>query len=104
MKRSCIAAAAFAIASAGMNAAAALPEEPVNGVPAQFGVAAATVFDGFRAGHASRGPALPSLPSAEDFADSYRLMVTGAGARDPLPMTMACIGLMAMIAYRRRIL
>lgn len=106
MKRPCMAAAAFAmglaIASASMNATAASRDEPASGMVAQFNVAVTTVLDRFRASYASRSPVFPGLAPAKGFADSPRFLMTEIGARDPLAMTMACLGLMAMIAYRRR--
>lgn len=103
MKGMLLAATVFAIASAHVNANAAVVDRPVSDAAEQISMATATVFDRFDPGYASPRPAFPSLPSADDFAEPYRLMAE-AGARDPLAMTMACAGLMAMIAYRRRIL
>lgn len=108
MKRPCMAAVAFAmglaIASASMNATAALHDEPASGVVAQFNAAVTTLLDRFEAGYASRSRVFPAPAPAKGFADSSRLQVTGTSARDSLAMTMACLGLMTMIAYRRRIL
>ncbi len=108
MKISCMAATAFvmgfAIASASMNATAASRDEPSGGVIAQFGVAVTTVFDRFKAGYESRSQVFSAPAPAKGFADSSRLLETEADARDSLAMTMASLGLMAVIAYRRRIL
>ena len=108
MKRSCMAAAAFAmglaIASASMNAAAAPRDELASGMVAQFGVAVTAVFDGFKAGYESRSPVFSARTPAKDFADSPRLLATEIGARDSLAMAMTSLGLMAVIAYRSRIL
>lgn len=108
MKGPCIAATAFAmglaIASGSMNATAASRDEPAGGVAAQFGMAVTTVLDRFKAGYASRSPVFPALAPAKDFSDSSSPLATGAGARDPLAMMMASLGLMTVIAFRRRIL
>lgn len=108
MNRPCMTVAAFAmgiaIASASMNATAASRDEPASGVVAQFSAAVTTLFDRFEAGYASRSQVFPALAPAKGFADPSPPQMTGTSARDSLAMTMACLGLMAMIAYRRRIL
>ncbi len=108
MKRPCIAATAFAmglvIASISANAATAPRDRPAGGMAAQFSVAATTVLDGLKPGHASQNPLLPALSPRSDFPDASSLLSTEDSVRDPLAMTLACFGLMGMIAYRRLIL
>lgn len=89
------------IASASMHASAASPSEADGDRAVQIGMGVTNVFDGPRAGQSSRNPLIPAPPSLIGFPYSSRLLVTGHGARDPVAMTIACLGLMAMIAYRR---
>src|SRR5512135_2863627 len=88
----------LAITSVSMNAAAALHDGPVRDMVAQAGVAVETLYDGFAIDDASRGLATHSL------GDPQRPTVVDAAAREPWAMTMACLGLMTIIVYRRRML
>lgn len=107
IKKLCMAATAFAmgmsIASTGMGATAASRDEAASGVAVQFGLTVRTVLDELEGGHAARPPLFPALPAATDLADSTRILATGGGTKDPLAMTIASLGLMTIIAYRRLI-
>lgn len=88
--------------SAGVNAAQVLPNGPDIGVFAKFSTAVATIFDEFEIGHSGRSTVEPAMDSVDIFAGPYQLMVTGSDERDSSGMIMASLGLMALIAYRRR--
>lgn len=107
IKKLCMAATAFAMgiatASASMGATPESRDEPASHVAEQFGVAVRTVLDELEGGHAGRPPLFPTLPAAPDLADSTRILATGGGTKDPLAMTIASLGLMTIIAYRRLI-
>ena len=104
MKNTCIMAIAFAAVSVGMNAGMTLlPDEWADGVTRQLNVAT-MIFDRFETGHAARSPAFPPLAFTKNLADPDRFIMTEATSWDPLAMALTGIGLMAMIAHRRRIL
>ena len=106
MKSSCIMAIALAVASVGMDVGTRLPDERGNEMVTRSDVAATTLLDQSGIGRATSGPQPPSLAFTNRIADAARFTVTGdtGTAWDPLTMAMAVIGLMTIIAHRRRIL
>ena len=92
------------MASAGVNAAGALPSGSEIGVVATLSAEASRIVDVFEAGYSARSAGYPTIASVDTFAGPYRLMVSGAGEQDLSKMILTSLGLMAMIAFRRRMI
>lgn len=90
------------MASASANAATVLPNGSDMGIVAKFATAVSSIFNEFEAVHSARRQAAHTLKSGDIFAGPYRLMVSGSGDRDSSGMLLASLGLMALIAQRRR--
>lgn len=88
-------AAAIGLASAGAGAAVILPGDA--GALARLGDGATLLLSMLEAGYAAH-----AHPTVGDFAGPYRLMVAGTGQQNLSDMLLASLGLMAIIAYRRR--
>lgn len=90
------------MASAGVNAAGVWPSESEIGVLATLSAEASRIVDVFEAGYSARSAVYPTIASVDTFAGPYRLMVSGADEQDLSRMILTSLGLMAMIAFRRR--
>lgn len=103
MKRTCLpaitVAMVFCMVTAGANAATLLPNGSDLGVIAKFSARVSGIVDELEAGLSARSPGYPSV---EAFAGPYRLMVAKTDQEDLSAMLLASLGLMAVIAYRRR--
>lgn len=105
MKSSCIMAIALAVASAGIDVGMRLPDERDNETVVRSDVAATTLLDRSGIGRTTSVSQPPSLTFTNRIADAARFTTVPEGtAWDPLTMAMAVIGLMTIIAHRRRIL
>lgn len=93
---------AIGIASAGVKAAGALPGGSEIGVVASLSADAGRMVSAFEAGYSARSAVYPTIASIDTFAGPYRLMVSGADEQDLSKMILTSLGLMAMIAFRRR--
>ena len=63
--------------------------------------AVSSFLDEFTAEHFPQKPSVYSLTS-DEFAGPYTLLVSGAGNQNSFGMMLASLGLMALIAHRRR--
>lgn len=93
---------AIGLASASVNAARVLPNSAEIGVVAKFSAEASRIVDAFEASYSARSAVYPTIASVDTFAGPYRLMVSGADEQDLSKMILTSLGLMAMIAFRRR--
>jgi hypothetical protein len=97
---------ALAVASVGIDVGTRLPDERGNETVTRSDVAATALLDRSGIGRTTSVPQPPSLTFTNRIADAARFTttVTEGTAWDPLTMAMAVIGLMTIIAHRRRVL
>jgi glycerol dehydrogenase-like iron-containing ADH family enzyme len=93
---------AIGMASAGVNAAGGWPSGSEIGVVANLSAGAGRIVDTFEAGYSARSAVYPTIASMDAFAGPYRLMVSTTDDQDLSKMILTSLGLMAMIAFRRR--